>query len=102
MAQEYNSADDKAVADYHFKDMSDFLARISGLTQEEVNPYLTVDCDVYKLELEGRVGKVRRRVTAVVQRGASGSDSAAAAGSGKTSVGTGGNGLTILQWREET
>ena len=90
------------MADYHFKDMSDFLARISGLTQEEVNPYLTVDCDVYRLELEGRVGNVRRRVKAVVQRGASGSDSAAASGSGKTSAGIGGNGLVILQWREET
>ena len=102
VAQEYSLAEDKAVADYHFKDMSDFLARISGLTQEEVNPYLTVDCDVYRLELEGRVGNVRRRVWAVVQRGASGSDSAASTGSGKTSAGIGGNGLVILQWREET
>ena len=96
--QESRSLGTAAIADYHFKDISDFLARIPGLSQEEANTYLTVDCDIYKLELEGRVGNVRRRATAVVQRGASGSSSSR---SGAAGTGTGGNGLVILRWQEE-
>ena len=96
--QESRSLGTAAIADYHFKDISDFLARIPGLSQEEANTYLTVDCDIYKLELEGRVGNVRRRATAVVQRGASGSSSSR---SGAAGTGTGGNDLVILRWQEE-
>lgn len=86
-----------AIKDYHFTDLSDFLARIPGLSQEDANTYLTVDCAIYKIELEGRVGRVKRRAKAVVQRGA---------GSGKKSSGStasaGSSDLVILQWREET
>ena len=83
-----------AIEDYHFTDLSDFLARIPGISQEEANTYLTVDCSVYKLELEGRVGRVRRRATAVVQKGSSDSKS-------DTSSGAKSN-LVILRWQEET
>ena len=83
-----------AVEDYHFTDLSDFLARIPGISQEEANTYLTVDCSVYKLELEGRVGRVRRRATAVVQKGSSDSKSGASSGSQGD--------LVILRWQEET
>lgn len=86
-----------AIKDYHFTDLSDFLARIPGLSQEDANTYLTVDCAIYKIELEGRVGRVTRRAKAVVQRGS---------GSGKTNSGAAGSAgssdLVILQWREET
>jgi general secretion pathway protein K len=83
-----------AVEDYHFADISDFLARIPGISQEDANIYLTVDCDVYKLELEGRVGRVRRKVTAVVQKGS---------GDSKTSSATSTqSNLVILRWQEET
>lgn len=85
-----------AIEDYHFTDLSDFLARIPGLSQEDANTYLTVDCAIYKVELEGRVGRVKRRATAVVQRGS---------GSGKSSGSTASansSNLVILQWREET
>lgn len=95
--QESRSLGTAAIADYHFKDISDFLARIPGLSQEEANTYLSVDCDIYKLELEGRVGNVRRRATAVVQRGASDSSS----GDGSAATGAGGNDLVILRWQEE-
>ncbi len=88
-----------AIEDYHFTDLSDFLARIPGLSQEDVNTYLTVDCNVYRLELEGRVGKVRRRATAVVQRGSSGSSSKKS-GDGAT-AGASGSDLVILRWQEE-
>lgn len=84
-----------AVEDYHFTDISDFLARIPGLSQDEANTYLTVDCSVYKLELEGRVGNVTRRATAVVQKGSSDSKSSSSSGM-KTSD------LVILRWQEET
>ena len=40
-----------AIKDYHFSDLSDFLARIPGLSQEDANVYLTVDCSLYRLEL---------------------------------------------------
>ena len=86
-----------AIADYHFEDLSDFLARIPGLSQEDANVYLTVDCDVYRVELEGRVGRIRRRAVAVVQRGSSGSKS-----TGGTSKGTSGGEMVILRWQEET
>lgn len=86
-----------AIEDYHFSDLSDFLARIPGLSQEDANVYLTVDCDVYRVELEGRVGRIRRRATAVVQRGSSGSKS-----DGGASKGTSGGDLVILRWQEET
>lgn len=83
-----------AIEDYHFTDLSDFLARIPGISQEDANTYLTVDCDVYKLELEGRVGRVRRKATAVVQKGS---------GDSKSSTSSGGkNNLVILRWQEET
>lgn len=86
-----------AIKDYHFTDLSDFLARIPGLSQEDANTYLTVDCAIYKVELEGRVGRVTRRAKAVVQRGS---------GSGKTNAGStasaASSNLVILQWREET
>ena len=95
--QESRSLGTAAIADYHFKDISDFLARIPGLSQEEANTYLSVDCDIYKLELEGRVGNVRRRATAVVQRGASDSSS----GDGSAATGADGNDLVILRWQEE-
>lgn len=95
--QESRSLGTAAIADFHFKDISDFLARIPGLSQEEANTYLSVDCDIYKLELEGRVGNVRRRATAVVQRGASDSSS----GDGSAATGAGGNDLVILRWQEE-
>jgi hypothetical protein len=82
------------VEDYHFADISDFLARIPGISQEDANIYLTVDCDVYKLELEGRVGRVRRKVIAVVQKGS---------GDSKTSSATSTqSNLVILRWQEET
>lgn len=84
-----------AVKDYHFTDLSDFLARVPGLSQEDANIYLTVDCAIYKLEIEGRVGRVKRRATAVVQRGG---DSKSTAGSSTAANGN----LVILQWREET
>ena len=83
-----------AIEDYHFTDLSDFLARIPGISQEEANTYLTVDCSVYKLELEGRVGRVRRRATAVVQKGSSDSKSDTSSGSKSN--------LVILRWQEET
>ncbi|MBQ9694287.1 MAG: general secretion pathway protein GspK [Kiritimatiellae bacterium] len=83
-----------AVEDYHFTDISDFLARIPGISQEEANTYLTVDCAVYKLELEGRVGRVRRRATAVVQKG-SGDSKSGTSTSAQTD-------LVILRWQEET
>lgn len=83
-----------AIEDYHFTDLSDFLARIPGISQEDANAYLTVDCDVYKLELEGRVGRVRRKATAVVQKGS---------GDSKSNTSSGGkNNLVILRWQEET
>lgn len=83
-----------AIEDYHFTDLSDFLARIPGISQEDANTYLTVDCDVYKLELEGRVGRVRRKATAVVQKGS---------GDSKSNTSSGGkNNLVILRWQEET
>ena len=84
-----------AIEDYHFKDISDFVARIPGITQEDAARYLSVDCSVYKLELEGRVGNIRRRATAVVQRGSSDS-SKKNKGSGKDTD------LVILRWQEET
>ncbi|MGN0886670.1 MAG: general secretion pathway protein GspK [Candidatus Spyradenecus sp.] len=84
-----------AVKDYHFTDLSDFLARVPGLSQEDANIYLTVDCAIYKLEIEGRVGRVKRRATAVVQRGG---DKKSTAGSSTAANGN----LVILQWREET
>ncbi len=87
-----------AIEDYHFKDISDFLARIPGITQEDASRYLTVDCDVYKLELEGRVGNIRRRVTAVVQRGGSNNKS----NTGGKVTSTAGQNLVILRWQEET
>ena len=90
-----------AIKDYHFTDLSDFTARIPGLPQEDVSIYLTVDCDIYKVELEGRVGRVRRRATAVVQRGSSSgksSSGSATAASGGTSA----SDLVILRWQEET
>lgn len=83
-----------AIEDYHFTDISDFLARIPGISQEEANTYLTVDCAIYKLELEGRVGNVRRRATAVVQKGAADAKSGTSSGSK--------NNLVILRWQEET
>lgn len=83
-----------AIEDYHFTDISDFLARIPGISQEEANTYLTVDCTVYKLELEGRVGRVRRKATAVVQKGSGSAKSGASSGSK--------NNLIILRWQEET
>ena len=83
-----------AIEDYHFTDLSDFLARIPGISQEEANTYLTVDCSVYKLELEGRVGRVRRRATAVVQKGSSDLKSDTSSGSKSN--------LVILRWQEET
>ena len=83
-----------AIEDYHFTDLSDFLARIPGISQEEANTYLTVDCSVYKLELEGRVGRVRRRATAVVQKGSGDSKSGTSSGSKSN--------LVILRWQEET
>ena len=83
-----------AVKDYHFTDLSDFLARVPGLSQEDANVYLTVDCAIYKLEIEGRVGRVKRRATAVVQR----------SGENKTSgtTATAAGNMVILQWQEET
>ena len=84
-----------AVKDYHFTDLSDFLARVPGLSQEDANVYLTVDCAIYKLEIEGRVGRVKRRATAVVQRGG---EEKSTAGSASAANGD----LVILQWREET
>lgn len=84
-----------AVKDYHFTDLSDFLARVPGLSQEDANTYLTVDCAIYKLEIEGRVGRVKRRATAVVQRGG---EEKSTAGSASAANGD----LVILQWREET
>lgn len=87
-----------AIEDYHFKDISDFLARIPGISQEDANIYLTVDCEVYKLELEGRVGNIRRRVTAVVQRGG---DSGKSNSTTKVTSSAGQN-LVILRWQEET
>ena len=86
-----------AIKDYHFTDLSDFLARVPGLSQEDANVYLTVDCTIYKLELEGRVGRVKRRATAVVQRGAGGGSN-----SGTSTNSTSGGDIVILQWREET
>jgi general secretion pathway protein K len=83
-----------AVEDYHFADISDFLARIPGISQEDANTYLTVDCSVYKLELEGRVGRVRRKASAVVQKGSKDSKSGTSSGSN--------NNLVILRWQEET
>jgi hypothetical protein len=84
-----------AIEDYSFKDISDFLARIPGISQADANTYLTVDCKIYKLELEGRVGNVRRRATAVVQRGSS---DASKSSTGLTSAA---QDLTILRWHEE-
>lgn len=84
-----------AIEDYSFKDISDFLARIPGISQEDANTYLTVDCEIYKLELEGRVGNIRRRATAIVQRGGSASKKNS---SGLTSAA---QDLTILRWQEE-
>ncbi len=81
-----------AVEDYHFKDLSDFLARIPGLSQEDVNTYLTVDCEVYRVELEGRVGRITRRAEAIVQRGSEDSKSGGSSASG--------SGLVILRWQE--
>jgi general secretion pathway protein K len=83
-----------AVEDYHFADISDFLARIPGISQEDANIYLTVDCDVYKLELEGRVGRVRRKVTAVVQKGADDTKTSSATSTQSN--------LVILRWQEDT
>ncbi len=88
-----------AIEDYHFTDLDDFLERIPGLSAEEVKTYLTVDCTIYRLELEGRVGNIRRRATAVVQRGSSGS-SKKKTGDGATS-GSSGSDLVILRWQEE-
>lgn len=84
-----------AIEDYSFKDISDFLARVPGISQADANTYLTVDCHIYKLELEGRVGNVRRRASAIVQRG--GEDSKTAS-SGLTSAA---QDLTILRWHED-
>ena len=83
-----------AIEDYHFTDLSDFLERIPGLSQEEVDRYLTVDCDVYRIEIEGRVGRIRRRATAVVQRGSSDSKTSSGGASGMSVV--------ILRWQEES
>ena len=91
-----------AIKDYHFTDISDFLARIPGLSQEDANIYLTVDCSIYKLELEGRVGRVRRRATAVVQRGSSGGSTRSSTSANAASTGAGGSDLVILRWQEET
>ncbi len=88
-----------AIEDYHFSDLSDFLARVPGISQEEANTYLTVDCNVYKLELEGRVGNIKRRATAVVQRGSSDSSSK---GVQSASSGSSSSSLVILRWQEET
>lgn len=84
-----------ALEDHSFKDISDFVARIPGISQEDANLYLTVDCKIFKLELEGRVGNVRRRATAIVQYG--GTDSKKSS-SGLTSAA---QDLTILRWQEE-
>ncbi len=92
--QQGSSLGTAAIEDYHFKDLSDFLARIPGLSQEEVNTFLTVDSGVYRLELCGRVGKIERRASAVVQYSAGKS-------SGKGS-GKGSDGLVILRWQEES
>lgn len=88
---------DVAVKDYHFTDLSDFLARVPGLTQEDANVYLTVDCSIYRLELEGRVGRIRRRARAVVQRGGDQRSQGGNAVTGGSSAE-----LVILQWQEET
>lgn len=86
-----------AVEDYHFKDLADLTARVPGLTQDDVGLYLTVDGDVYRLEIEGRVGRITRRIEAVVQYSA-GRDSGKqqSAGSGSSSA------LTVLRWQEKS
>ncbi len=83
-----------AIEDYHFKDLSDFLARIPGLSQEDANTYLTVDSGVYRVEIAGRVGRIERRISAVVQHSAE-SDS------NKTTGSSGSEALVILRWQEE-
>lgn len=84
-----------AVEDYHFKDLQDLTARVPGLSQDDAGLYLTVDGDVYRLEIEGRVGRIARRVSAVVQYSA-GRDSGKtqSSGSGNSSA------LTVLRWQE--
>ena len=91
-----------AIKDYHFTDLSDFLARVPGIEQEDANIFLTVDCTIYKVELEGRVGRVRRRATAVVQRGSSGGSTRSSSSASTASTGSSGTDLVILRWQEET
>ncbi len=88
-----------AIEDYHFEDIADLVARVPGITQEEANTYLTVDCNVYRLELEGRVGRVKRRATAVVQRGG---EKTSKKGTQQASGGSSSSSLVILRWQEET
>ncbi|MEG1480383.1 MAG: hypothetical protein RSD41_05205, partial [Kiritimatiellia bacterium] len=83
-----------AIKDYHFADLADFIARIPGLSQAEVNSYLTVDGSVYRLELEGRVGRIKRRATAIIQRGK--------ASKKTTGTSAGNSSIVILRWQEET
>ncbi len=86
-----------AIKDYHFTDLSDFLARVPGLSQDEVNTFLTVDSNVYRLELEGRVGRVKRKVNAIVQRGGDQKSSGQSGTSSSKSTN-----MVILRWQEET
>lgn len=80
-----------AIEDYHFKDIADLTSRVPGLASGEADAYLTVDTGVFKIEIEGVIGRIKRRVVAVVEHNAKGSSNS----NDKDSS------LLILRWREE-
>ncbi len=83
-----------AMEDYHFKDVADLTGRVPGLTQADCEQFLSVDTGVFKLEIEGQVGRIKRRVTAVVEI-------KAAVKSKQVGLAQRGSELLVLRWQEE-
>ncbi len=61
-----SAASDAAFEDYHFKDVSDLISRIPGIPAE-IGRYVSVDTGIFRVEVEGIVGNVSRRASAIIQ-----------------------------------